>query len=188
TDSQRVFPFDEAGNILYYEVVEVPDNNLEELKVNAKSYLKENLKLKDKKFEKLLTKKNSYFEFDNKSNTFKSKKDYVVYPGKFLKHAKGSVTYKVVIALKAKKYRYYFTDFVFHPFELNRYGKYAPVAGKSLPLNKPNLQKEILKENECIRFENAIHADILELKAYMSTKELDNKVQKKDTVKIMTDW
>ena len=185
---ENIFPFDEAGNILYYEVVETPGNNVEELTKKTREYLKAWYELKDKKFEKVIARKNSYISYDQENNSFACKLEYVVYPGRFLKHAKGAVSYNLIIELKDNKYRYYLNNFVYHPYELNRYGKYVPASGKSVSLNTISLQQEILKKSECDQVEEAVQRNISMLEEYMAKVNFPKEEKSKEAVQINSDW
>src|ERR1700743_2377598 len=52
----------------------------------------------------------------------------------FVKHENGAMSYTLNIECKDGKYRYWLTDFVFTPYERNRYGVYVPVNGIEIPL------------------------------------------------------
>ncbi|MBT28727.1 MAG: hypothetical protein CMO01_03620 [Thalassobius sp.] len=188
TGQKNIFPFDDTGNILYYKVVDTPENNTEELTKKAKEFFKAWYELKDKKFEKLISKKYSYLTFNEEEKVFESKQEYVIYPGRFLKHAKGAVSYKLVVELKDNKYRYYINNFVFHPYELNRYGKYAPASGKSVALNMITLKDELLQESDCLQLEEALQKNITMLEDYMSKSFIVADTTEKKSSQISTDW
>jgi len=59
----------------------------------------------------------------------------VLYAG-LTKHEDGQVTYQLHTEFKDGKYRYWLSDFVFTPYQRDRYNNYVPIAGKELPLEQ----------------------------------------------------
>lgn len=112
--NDEFLPVDELGKFIYYEVVEL------------KALSKDSLKTK-------------IFQF------FKRKDDLVVYKsaqgdtafsasGKFvisktllaMSHPSGEIIFRFEIEIKDRKYRFWLTDFVFIPYQRDRYGNFVP--------------------------------------------------------------
>lgn len=53
-------------------------------------------------------------------------------------HEDGSVTYSIRVDVKDGKYRYWLSDFVFNPYQRNRYNSYESIPGIYIPLEKPD--------------------------------------------------
>lgn len=51
-------------------------------------------------------------------------------------HEDGSVTFTMRIDVKGGKYRYWLTDFVFNPYQRNRYNSYESIPGIFIPLEQ----------------------------------------------------
>jgi len=51
-------------------------------------------------------------------------------------HEDGSVSFTMRVDVKEGKYRYWLTDFVFNPYQRNRYNSYEPVPGIFIPLEQ----------------------------------------------------
>ena len=100
--------------------------------------------------------------------------------GSLGKHEDGGVTYKLFVEIKDGKYRYWFTDFVYTPYQRDRYNNYVPVAGLEIPIEKADT-KEDKKDvehylDECAAF--AIRTG-KKLEQYMAQQP---QAAKKDTV------
>jgi len=53
-------------------------------------------------------------------------------------HEDGSVTFTIRVDVKDGKYRYWLSDFVFNPYQRNRYNGYESIPGIYIPLEKPD--------------------------------------------------
>lgn len=51
-----------------------------------------------------------------------------------LNHEEGEIQYKMTIEVKDQKFRYWYTEFLFIPYQRNRYNNFVPVAGMRIPL------------------------------------------------------
>jgi hypothetical protein len=63
----------------------------------------------------------------------------------------GLLTYVLKIEVKDSKYRYWLTDFVYQPYQRNRYGASEPVAGGDVPLEKASAKLSGIEFNSCIK-------------------------------------
>ncbi len=52
-------------------------------------------------------------------------------------HEDGSVCFTMHVDVKEGKYRYWLTDFIFNPYQRDRYNNYVSVPGIYIPLEKP---------------------------------------------------
>jgi hypothetical protein len=60
----------------------------------------------------------------------------------YVKHEDGELTYTLHMEFKDAKYRYWLTDFVFTPYQRNRYGVYARVPGAEQPLEQAKVKMD----------------------------------------------
>jgi hypothetical protein len=70
------------------------------------------------------------------TNSNESVKDKFLTYTALVKHENGEMAYALNIECKEGKYRYWITNFVFTPYEKNRYGMFVPVNGVAIPLEK----------------------------------------------------
>jgi len=187
---QSIFPIDAAGHILYYEIVEVPEIDKVSLSHNCRNFLMELHGLNEKKFEKQLGKRNGMVNWVDSTFTYHSKNKYIVYPGKFLKHAIGEVSYDMTVEIKEGKYRYYFNKFYYSPYELNRYGKYEPAPGKKMMLHTSMLAKEFIKQEDQYKIAAYLEEQIHMLKQIMPQKLTATVAikEKEKVANISKDW
>ena len=119
--------FDENNKYIYYQVVEQPGIVADSLFNRAeyffsKAYTQPALNLNSvDKSEKTL----------NGSGGFLVSKKTLV-----TSHEDGLVAFKMHIGVKDGKYRYWLTDFVFNPYQRNRYNNYESIPGIYIPLEK----------------------------------------------------
>lgn len=61
----------------------------------------------------------------------------IVYSSKSLaRHEDGEIAYTLHLEFKDAKYRYWLTDFIFRPYQRNRYSEFEKVPGVEVPLEK----------------------------------------------------
>ena len=104
-----------------------------------------------------------------------------------VKHENGEMTYALNIECKDGKYRYWITDFVFTPYEKNRYGMFTAVNGVTIPLEKAS-DKLVKKDVEGYFEQTGAFCKQLgdKLKKYMVEGKAQPKVDKL-VKKIVTD-
>ena len=51
-------------------------------------------------------------------------------------HEDGAISFALRIEVKDSKYRYWFTDFVYTPYQRNRYNVYEPTPGVTIPMEQ----------------------------------------------------
>lgn len=117
--------FDENNKYIYYQTVELAGLNKDTLYTRALYFIKKSVtgnKLKLSKADEaqgVLTGKGSFMV---------TKKTLV------LTGVGGEIDYTLRVEVKDAKYRYWFTDFVFIPYQRDRYGMDVPTPGLSIPM------------------------------------------------------
>jgi hypothetical protein len=170
------FPLNEAGKIAYYEVVEVDSMKKDLLYHNSIKWIN-HLKAYNHKIETTLS--------DSLTGKVMVENEFSVYSQSgILKKLVGKFTYSTVIEMKDNRYRYTFTDFVFHEYSPDRYHNILPT-GKIRNLEEVKAvgsQKQWDKHRTLIA--NKIQQDIINLKSKMVeiTAPVENVAPKK-TVK-----
>jgi len=126
TQQEPLFPVDEAGKYTFQEVVEIPGIKKEDLFKNGQAFMKKI---------KVMDSKKKFLSSDNENYTITNKGSFYVYQyGSVNKAIDGAVEYDITLEVKDDKYRYTITNFVYNEFKRNRYGKFEPVNGKTMPL------------------------------------------------------
>lgn len=114
---------DEQNKYIYYQVVDQPNATKDSLADKAKAYLKAAFK-KDKPAQtgdSLITIKDKFLTYSAFT---------------FAKHESGEIDFVLNIECKDSKYRYWLTDFIFRPYQKDRYGMFVPINGIYIPLEK----------------------------------------------------
>ena len=125
---QELLSFDEHNKYIYYQVNEMPGLNIDTLHNRGLYYLKS-------QFPKVLFK----FPSNNQSIAYEGK--FLTYSGSSVfKHEQGEVNYSLTIEFKDQKYRFWLTNFIYKPYERDRYGNFVPKLGKEIPLESLNNQ------------------------------------------------
>ena len=126
---KSLLSMDENNKYIYYQVVDMPDIKADSLQKNMTLFMK---------------------EFYPKEKSLKvsgpeaSVKDKFLTYTSLIKHENGEMAYSLNIECKDGKYRYWVNNFVFTPYEKDRYGMFVPVNGKDVTLEKASdkLQKK----------------------------------------------
>lgn len=121
-----LLPRDQTGHIVFYEVVKADSFTQEELLENAQQFARKTLGKKKIKPE----------QTDTTSSIQVEGSSFKVYKKVITNRVDGLIHYNFKLEAKDGKYRYFFSDFEFQPFERNRYGKFVPVSGKYKPLEE----------------------------------------------------
>lgn len=116
---QNKLVLDEHNKYIYYEVVDAPGASADSLNKNGKGFIEHNYP-KDKP----VYQGNDHVSIRDKFLTYSA----------LVKHENGEIAYTLNVEYKDDKYRYWLTDFLFTPYERNRYGMYVPVNGVNTPL------------------------------------------------------
>jgi hypothetical protein len=112
-------PRDERGKYIYYQIVEgkqIPSDSL---------YSRVTAFLEMKKLSAVQSRK---------GRTSASGKFLISKTAFVLTHPSGEVLYDFVFEAKNGKYRFWLTDFVFIPYQRDRYANFSPSAAKGTPL------------------------------------------------------
>lgn len=119
-------PYDERGKLIYYEVVELKDMAKDTLIRRANDFLvrdTRNFKLKPAKADSLL-------QADARLVIHKT--------ALVLTRPSGEVKYNFYVEATRGKYRFWLTDFVFIPYQRDRYGNFVAATTVETPLeSKP---------------------------------------------------
>lgn len=120
---------DENNKYIYYQVVDMPGFKADSLQKNMVLFMKE------------FYPKEKSLKFTSSEASVKDK--FLTYTS-LIKHESGEIAYALNIECKDGKYRYWISNFVFTPYEKDRYGMFVPVNGKDVALEKASdkLQKK----------------------------------------------
>lgn len=118
--SQAPLPLNEEGKIYFSEVVRADSLKKDFLLANASRWLDK------KQFEEKIV--------DSISNKITAIQELLVYDkGYLFKRLHGKITFNATLEVKDNKYKYTFTDFVYHYYKEDRYHKMVPT-GQTKPL------------------------------------------------------
>lgn len=83
--------------------------------------------------------KYNFQDLDTGENAIRGENSFFVYQkGLVSKQVHGKVHYKLFLEIKDNKYRYTFSDFIFHYYKQDKNYKFVPT-GKEKPLNEPTV-------------------------------------------------
>ena len=117
---------DDRGKLIYYEVVTAKDVAKDSLAVRAAAFFKKSAK-------SLKVKSTSTDSLIHASGKMTINKTALV-----LSRPSGEVLYNFYAETRDGKYRFWFTDFNFIPYQRDRYGNFVPSTTVGVPLeNKP---------------------------------------------------
>lgn len=121
-NQKQELPFDERGKLIYYEVVDQNNKTKDQLKGIAKAYFQNQIpKIMLSEQDTLL---------NGKGKLIINKTAFV------LTRPSGEVHYQLYLDFKPGKYRYWLTDFVFIPYQRDRYGNFVPATAIGTPLEQ----------------------------------------------------
>ncbi|HTK20335.1 MAG TPA: DUF4468 domain-containing protein [Mucilaginibacter sp.] len=164
---------DENNKYIYYQVVDMLDIKADSLQKNMTLFMKEFYPK-----EKSLKITGSEASVKDKFLTYTS----------LVKHEDGEIAYALNIECKDGKYRYWITNFVFIPYEKDRYGMFVPVNGKDIPLEKAS-DKLSKKDADGYLEQTGVFCKQLgdKLKKYMKEGKQQQPKEDKPVKKIVTD-
>lgn len=123
---EKPLPLDERGKLIYYEVVEMKDVPADSLIARANHFFDihaKRIKLKSPAADTLL-------QAEGKMIINKT--------ALVLTRPSGEVKYNFYVGIRDGKYRFWLTDFVFIPYQRDRYGNFVAATTVGTPLeNKP---------------------------------------------------
>ncbi|GGH00507.1 DUF4468 domain-containing protein [Mucilaginibacter phyllosphaerae] len=116
--------FDEGNNYIYYRVIDKPALSADTLYNRAWNFaVKFNPAVKPGK--------------GKADNTLNTSSKLIVYSGiSLVRKEGGEIAYTINIQTKDQKYRYRISNFIFTPYQRNRFGNMVPVPGIEIPLEK----------------------------------------------------
>lgn len=161
---KNLLALNEQNKYIYYQVVERPGVLRDSLSGDAVAFIKE-----------------YYPKITSRISTDTSimlKDKFLTYSVlAFAKHESGEIRFTLTIEYRNFKYRFWLTDFVFVPYERNRYGVYVPVNGIELPLEKAS-SKIDKKELEGYLDQTGVYCEDLanKLKSYMLQSHASKKL------------
>ncbi len=133
-----VLSIDENNKYIYYQVREMAGTSADTLENRAMKFIREN-------FTKISSLNN-----DNKAHIVIKSFFKVSQGAAVTKHESGEIAYTLTIESKANKYRYWFTDFVFTPYQRYRYNNYVPTPGINIPLEQAGTKLDKKEFNNCL--------------------------------------
>ena len=111
--AQTLLPLNEEGKVYFSEVVNAESLKKDFLFLNASTWLDK------KQFKEKIV--------DSASNKLIASQEFLVYDkGYLFKRIHGKITFSATIEVKDNKYKYTFTDFVYHYYKEDRYHKMVP--------------------------------------------------------------
>jgi hypothetical protein len=163
----------ENNRYVYYQVVDLPGISADSLKKNSAGFVK------------IQYPKNSAKKITDTGIYVKDK--FLTYTNIILKREDGEMVYTLNIECKKAKYRYWITDFVFTPYEKDRYGQLVPKPGIAIPLE---ITKDKFTKKELDEYMNQTTAFCKQLtdklKLYMATGHELKKIEHQPA-KVVTD-
>jgi hypothetical protein len=170
---KSLLSIDEHNKYIYYQVVDNPGASADSLGKNALSFV------------------NNYFPKTNPKHTDNgsiSIADKFLTYTSLVKHENGEMTYTLTVECKEGKYRYWLTDFIFTPYEKNRYGVFVPVSGIDIPIETAS-SKLVQKEVDGYFDQTGAFCKQLgeKLKIYMAEDHSIKKPDQQPVKKIVTD-
>lgn len=120
---KALLALDENNKYIYYQVVDHPNATKDSLSGKAEAFFKD------------VFKKDRPVRVGDSSFAIKDK--FLTYSAlTFARHESGEIDFIFNIECKDNKYRYWLSDFVFRPYQKDRYGMFVPVNGIEIPLEK----------------------------------------------------
>ncbi|HWZ03261.1 MAG TPA: DUF4468 domain-containing protein [Mucilaginibacter sp.] len=126
---QDLLSFDEHNKYIYYQVVNMPGLAVDTLHERGAYFLKT-------AYPKTAVKALN-------ADALMGEGKFITYGGiSVMKHEKGEMAYQVNIEFKDQKYRFWLTNFVFTPYQRDRYGNFVPQLGVEIPLETASTRLE----------------------------------------------
>ncbi|HVS91030.1 MAG TPA: DUF4468 domain-containing protein [Mucilaginibacter sp.] len=158
---------DEHNKYIYYRVVDLRGVSLDSLHKNSLLFVN------------TYYPKNKSVQISDTSVVLKDK--FILYSSiSFARHESGEMAFTLHIECRDSKYRFWVTDFVFTPYERNRYAVFVPVPGREIRLERASVKID-KTELDGYMSQAAIFCRQLadQLKQYMSESHHKNILPKK---------
>lgn len=170
---QNQLALDEHNKYVYYQVVEIPDSTQDNLYRNAAFFLKDEFP------------KGKQTPTATQNIVFKDK--FLCY-APFVKHETGAIAYTLNIECKDSKYRYWLTDFIFTPYQRDRYGVFVPENGIEIPLEKASTKVDKKDLDSYLEQTTKFCTQLgTKLRKYMAGEKPQKKPAEQPAKKIVTD-
>lgn len=172
----KLLALDEHNKYVYYQVVDMPGFTADSLNKNVQYFVK------------TVYPKVTINTESATGNIDLSDKFHTYNPMALVKHESGEISYKLHIECKDAKYRYWLTDFVFTPYQTDRYGAFVPKPGIHIPLETAAsaLDKKELK-GYMDQIEIFSKQMSIKLKKYILEGDQPKKVDAQPVKKVVTD-
>lgn len=158
---ESLLPVDEQGKFIHYEVVDLKDKTKDVLKLRTEDYLKK--QGEGLKFRSAIG--DTSFVADGKMVVDKT---LLV-----MSHPSGEVLYRFYVEVKDGRYRFWLSDFIFIPYQRDRYGNFVPSTNIGTPLEKDQgkLNASQWKEYQ-VQAANHAKKIAVHFKQYMANQQL----------------
>ena len=168
------FHVNDLGKYTMTEVVELHGIDKDKLFLNGEKFIRQ---------VKVLNSKKKYYKTEKENYTIRNRGSFYVYRiGSVKKGIGGAVEYDIDLEIKDGKYRYTITNFIFNEYKRNRYGKYVPIKGKFIPLEREvnSINKKEWKKHKQVVYEKSLELIQNLYSGMIYTEEKKNKNVKKD--------
>ena len=135
---QKQFSLDERGKYIYYEVVD------------AKSLSKDSLMARANVFINKLNKKSIKQESLTDSSIVANGKYIIDKTVLVAEHPSAEINYKLTFEAKDGRYRFWFNDFEYIPYQRDRYGNYVATTQIGIPLDKSPSKLNVAEWKETV--------------------------------------
>jgi Domain of unknown function (DUF4468) with TBP-like fold len=164
---------DEHNKYIYYQVVDRLGVSADSLQKSVAYFVKD------------MYPKNKSVQITQYGANIKDK--FLTYTS-LVKRENGEMAYALTIECKEGRYRYWLTDFVFTPYEKNRYGVFVPVSGIDIPIENAS-SKLTQKDVDAYFDQTGAFCKQLgqKLKKYMAEEHSVKKPDQQPVKKIVTD-
>jgi len=165
----------EHNRYVYYEVVTLNGLPADSLRNNAAAFI------------------NAYYAKTGSkklSDSSASASDkFLIYTSLSLaKHENGQVSYTLHIECRDSKYRYWLSDFVYTPYEKDRYGNFVPIAGKDVALESAASKLDKKEFNNILDQTSAFCMQLgAKLKTFIAQPHLKKRTAGQQPPKVVTD-
>ncbi|AZI23837.1 DUF4468 domain-containing protein [Pedobacter sp. G11] len=168
---EKQFPKDETGKFIYYKVVDSL--------VLSKTILLE----RAKNFVVSTNKKTMKLESSTDTSILAKGKMIIDKTILVAGHPSGEVSYDFVFEARAGKYRYWLTNFIFIPYQRDRYGNFVPKTTIGSPLEK---SADKLNAGSWKDIQTSTYAEVAKFgdsfKKFLATDKKNSEPVKKETV------
>lgn len=176
--AQNPFTYSAEGKIAYVAVVQQSGHSAHQLYVKALSFV-----------EQLVKRKKKDIDLPKEGDELIARAQFLILKKGFGHQPLGEVRYQLTLEVKSGRYRYVMTDFVFHPYERNRYGKFERISGKGQTLEALAAFKNKNWDQYCHQIDALAQGTLLDLRAFMLRANRGEEFKsQKSSVDINEDW